>query len=288
MALLRLAPIGALVGALALGLVFGAHAQTKDDPVVAKINGTEIKQSDLTSAEEDLGGNLPVATADAKRDYLVQYLTDMILVSKAAEAKRYDDTADFKKKMASARGKVLMELILQDEGKRAITDAAMHKVYDDAIKQMGDDEEVHARHILVEKEDDAKAIAAELKKGADFVELAKAKSIEPAAKESGGDLGYFTKDQMVPEFSTAAFKLDKGQVSDPVKSQFGWHIIKVEDKRKKPIPSFDQVKDQLQTYVTRKAQTEFVTKLRADAKIERLDKPADAAPAVAPDAATKK
>ena len=87
-----------------------------------------------------------------------------------------------------------------------------------------------------------------------------------------GDLGYFTKEQMVPEFAEVAFKLDKGQLSDPVKSQFGWHIIKVEDKRKKPAPDFAQVKDQVETYVQRKAQADFITKLREGAKVERLDK----------------
>jgi peptidyl-prolyl cis-trans isomerase C len=135
---------------------------------------------------------------------------------------------------------------------------------------MSDEQEVRARHILVEKEEDAKAILAELKKGADFAQLAKQKSKDPGASE-GGDLGYFTKDQMVPEFATAAFKLEKGQISDPVKTQFGWHIIKVEDKRKRQLPEFDKVKDQIETFVQRKAQVEFVTKLRAEGKIERLD-----------------
>ena len=106
----------------------------------------------------------------------------------------------------------------------------MHKVYDEAIGQMKSEPEVRARHILVETEDEAKAVLAELKKGADFAELAKAKSKDPGSAD-GGDLGYFTKDQMVPEFSEVAFKLDKGQLSEPVKSQFGWHVIKVEDKR---------------------------------------------------------
>ena len=90
--------------------------------------------------------------------------------------------------------------------------------------------------------------------------------------KAGGDLGYFTKDQMVPEFAEVAFKLPKGEISDPVKSQFGWHIIKVEDKRTKTPPSFEQVKDQVETFVQRKAQAEYVTKLREGAKIERLDK----------------
>jgi len=124
----------------------------------------------------------------------------------------------------------------------------------------------------VPTEDEAKAILAEIKKGTDFSELAKQKSKDPGAAAEGGDLGYFTKEQMVPEFAEVAFKLEKGQVSDPVKTQFGWHIIKVEDKRAKPVPTFEQVKDQVSTYVERKAQADYIAKLREGAKIERLDK----------------
>ncbi len=128
----------------------------------------------------------------------------------------------------------------------------MRKVYDEAIGQMKKEPEVRARHILVETEDEAKAVVAELKKGADFAELAKTKSKDPGSAD-GGDLGYFTKDQMVPEFSEVAFKLDKGALSDPVKSQFGWHVIKVEDKRERQPPEFDKVKDQLESFVVRKS-----------------------------------
>src|SRR4029077_20899689 len=133
------------------------------------------------------------------------------------------------------------------------------------------EEEVHARHILVPTEDEAKAILAQLKGGTDFATLAKEKSKDPGSAE-GGDLGYFGKEQMVPEFAEVAFKLEKGQVSDPVKTQFGWHIIKVEDKRTKPVPEFDKVKEQVETYVVRKAQADYIHKLQESAKIERLDK----------------
>jgi peptidyl-prolyl cis-trans isomerase C len=112
----------------------------------------------------------------------------------------------------------------------------------------------------------------ELKRGTDFAELARQKSKDPGAAAEGGDLGYFTKDQMVPEFSEVAFKLNKGELSDPIKTQFGWHIIRVEDKRSKRPPDFADVKDQVETYVIRRAQTELITKLRQGAKIERLDK----------------
>jgi peptidyl-prolyl cis-trans isomerase C len=247
-------------------------------PVVAKVNGVEIRESDLSLADE-IGQNLPPMSPDAKREYLITYLTDMNLIAQAAQAKKIDETDEFKRQLAYLRNKMLMESLMQAEAKAALSDAALHKVYDDATKQMGGEEEVRARHILVETEDEAKIIRAELEKGADFAELAKQKSKDTGAAAEGGDLGYFTKDQMVPEFAEVAFKLDKGAISDPVKSPFGWHIIQVEDKRIKPVPEFDKVKSQLETYVMRKAQADYVAKLRADAKIEKLDTKPAAKPA---------
>jgi peptidyl-prolyl cis-trans isomerase C len=278
----------------AAGMVYAQTApQTAaSDPLIAKVNGVEIHRSDLALAEEDVGQSMPANTEEAKRDYLVNYLTDMILLSKAAEAKKIPDDTDFKRRLSFARNKVLMETLLIGEGKGAVTNEAMQKVYQEAIKQMGEEQEVHARHILFrvpdasdkkaseEAEAKVKTTIARAKKGEDFAALAKELTEDPAGKQDGGDLGYFTKDQMVPEFAEVAFKLDKGQLSDPVKTQFGWHVLKVEDKRKKEAPAFDKVKDQLETYVVRKAQVDLVTKLRAEAKIERLDKPAaDAKPA---------
>lgn len=258
--------------------------RAQSDPVVAKVNGTEVKESDLKAAEEDIGSQMPPMSPEAKQDYLTTYVADMILVSKAAEAKKLGDTDDFKKKLALARTKLLMEALLQSEAKASVNDEAMKKVYAEAIKDLGNEQEVSARHILVESEDDAKAIAADLKKGGDFSAIAKEKSKDPGSKDSGGDLGFFGKDQMVPEFAEVAFKLDKGQISDPVKSQFGWHVIRVDDKRTKQPPPFDQVKDQIENYVQRKAQADLIQKLRADAKIEKVgEKPAD--PAAKPDAA---
>ncbi len=279
----------ATLAILALMLVSAAPIRADDDPVVAKVNGAEIRQSDLALAEEEAAGQLPQMTPEAKRDYLITFMADMTLVAKDAEGKKLADTPEFKRRLAFARNKLLMETVLQQEGKAAVNDAAMRKVYDDAVKQMGQEQEVRARHILVPTEEEAKAVEAELKKGADFAELAKSKSKDPGASD-GGDLGYFTKEQMVPEFSEVAFKLGKGQISDPVKTQFGWHIIKVEDKRLKPLPDFEQVKPQIETYVVRKAQAELVTKLRDNAKIERFDQKSDAKPAdnAAPAAPAKK
>jgi len=270
-------------GFLALALLAAAATPSlaqAPDPVLAKVNGAEIRLSDLAIAEEEIGASLPQGvTGDARREYLLTYLIDMVIVAQDAEVQGMSSSDEFKRRFLMARNKVLMELELRQHAKKSITEEAMRKVYDDAIKQMQTEEEVRARHILVAKEDEAKAIVADLKKGGNFEEIAKAKSIEPGAKESGGDLGYFTKEQMVPEFADAAFKLEKGKVSDPVQTQFGWHVIKVEDKRKKPAPTYEQVKDQLESFVARKAQTDLVAKLRTSAKIERTTPPA--APAAA-------
>ncbi|ARP99457.1 peptidylprolyl isomerase [Pseudorhodoplanes sinuspersici] len=271
-----------LCATLAVAGLLTIQAGAQTDPVVAKVNGTEVKESDLKAAEEDIGAQLPPMAPEAKKEYLTTYVADMLLVSKAAEAKKLGDTPEFKKKMELARTKLLMEALLQNEAKAALTDDAMKKVYAEATKDMGNEQEVSARHILVESEDDAKKIAADLKKGGDFSAIAKEKSKDPGSKDNGGDLGFFSKDQMVPEFAEAAFKLDKGQVSDPVKSQFGWHVIRVDDKRTKQPPTFEQVKDQIESFVQRKAQADLIQKLRAEAKIEKIG---DADPAAKPDAA---
>ena len=303
-ALLRRAGVLAtsLAGILALLLTAAGPLYAQDkDPVLAKVSGVDIHQSDLAVAEAE-AGQIPPMSPDAKKDYLVQFMADVILVSKAAEAKKVGETADFKRKMEFERRKLLMSDLMQSVGKAALTDAAMHKVYEDAIKQLGTEQEVHARHILVrapagdEKADKAakakiEAVIARLNKGEDFAKVAKEVTEDPSGKANGGDLGYFTKQQMVPEFSEVAFKLDKGQISAPVKTQFGWHVIKVEDKRVKPPPKFEEVKPQIEQFVVRKAQAEMVQKLRAENKIEKLYTPPAPAQTDAPakkDEPTKK
>ena len=274
LAALALAPAGRSPAARRNRRRQATPAASASDQVIARVNGVDIRQSDLALAEEDLGAEMQQVPPDQKRDHLITYLADIILVSQAAEQKKLGESDEFKRRLAMLRNKVLMGLALQDEVKSALTDEAFRKVYDEAVKSMTPQEEVRARHILVENEDEAKAIAEQIKGGADFATLAKEKSKDPGAAE-GGDLGYFTKDQMVPEFAEVAFKMYPGQVSNPVKTQFGWHIIKLEDKRQRPVPEFEKVKDQIETFLTRKAQTEYVAKLRQNAKIERLDKPAE-------------
>ena len=251
-----------------------APASSASDPVIARVNGVDIKQSDLALAEEDVGADMQAASPEAKREHLISYLADIIMVTQAADKKNLADNPDFKRRLAFLRSKLLMGYELQQEAKTALTDEALKQTYDEAVKSMSGQEEVRARHILVEGEDEAKAILEQLKGGADFAKLAKEKSKDPGAAE-GGDLGYFTKDQMVPEFADVAFKMYPGQLSNPVKTQFGWHVIKVEDKRIKQPPEFEKVKDQIEAYLARKAQADFIAKLRQSAKVERFDNAAE-------------
>jgi len=273
-----------LAAALAAAAAPQLRAQQAQDPVLARVDGVEIRQSDLALAEADIGSSLPPATGDARRDSLLSFMIDVTILAKAAEAQKLAEGAEFAQKLAYSRRKALMEVLLDTTSKSAATDEAMKKLYDDSVKKLTPEKEVRARHILVETEEKAKEIVQKLKAGGDFAALAKENSKDPGAPD-GGDLGYFAKGQMVPEFAEAAFKMQKGQISDPVKTQFGWHVIKVEDARDRPVPTFDSVKDQIANFIVQRAQAELVMKLREGAKIEKLT-PAPAMPAPTPAPAT--
>ena len=278
---LRLLATGAIF-ALAMAAVVPANAK-----VLAKVDGIEITDEDVEVALEDLGPTLPQQIQGPQREaYVLDYLIDLKLVAKKADADKMAVGPDVVRRMNYYRDKVLMETLLSKAAKDGATDAAMKAVYDEAASKQKPEEEIHALHILVPTEDEAKAALKRVKGGEDFGKVADEVSKDPGSK--GGDLGWFTKDRMVPEFGEAAFKLTKGQISEPVKSQFGWHVIKLEEKRQKTFPAFEEVKPQVAQYVAQKSQTDLILKLREAAKIDR-EKPADApAPAAAPPAAPAK
>ncbi|UZF90941.1 peptidylprolyl isomerase [Bosea sp. NBC_00550] len=264
--------------------LLAAPAFAQADKVVAKVDGIAITEKDIQLASEDLGERLAQLPEDRKRDEVINYLVDLKLGAKAAIDAKITDTPDFTARLAYYREKVLLDEYLTRESKKAVTADAAKKLYDETTKAMAPEEEAHARHILVEDEAQAKAVVERLKKGEDFAKIAGEISKDPGSGKEGGDLGWFSKDRMVPEFAEAAFKLKKGEVSEPIKSQFGWHVIKLEDKRSKPLPDFAAVKPQIDQYLERKAQQDLVIAMREKAKVERLDKPAEA-PAAKPDAA---
>src|SRR5271163_3385714 len=262
--------------ALGLGAVLSFAGQALADPkVLATVDGQPITDEDVADALVDIGPSLPQKLEGAARQkYVLDYLVDLKLAAKKAEADKLTASPEYERKMAYYRDKLAMEQLLGSVGKAATTEEAERKAYDEAAKAEPPQEEVHARHILLPTEEEAKAALARVKGGEDFAKVATELSKDPGGE--GGDLGWFTKDRMVPEFSAAAFKLEPGQISDPVKTQFGWHIIKVEEKRVKTFPPFEQVKEQAARYVAQKAQGDLIASLHEGVKIERMDEPAPA------------
>jgi peptidyl-prolyl cis-trans isomerase C len=255
-------------------LPLAAFAQ-QGGKTVATVNGEAITETDLRLATEDLMTQLPNIPAERREEVALDFLIEVKLAAQAARKEKLDQGPDFAAKLNYARDRIMMERLLARESEKATSAAALRKFYDEQVAQLKPVEEVRARHILVESEDDAKKIHQRVKGGEDFGKVAGEASKDPGSGREGGDLGYFTKERMVPEFAEAAFALKAGEISNPVKSEFGWHVIKLEDRRQRPLPAFDEVKDRLSQALAQRAQNEVVEKLRKDAKIDRVKPPAD-------------
>lgn len=257
------------------------------DPVVAVVNGQQVHLSDLQIAQQSLPQqyrNMPMA---AVFPALLDRIVDSKLVEQDGRKNKVTDDPAFKKRMVFVEEQVIQDFWLQKEIARQVTPEKLKALYDERLKSMPAEEEVHARHILVATEADAKAIIADLKKGTSFEKLAKEKSTDKASGAEGGDLGWFKKTDMVKEFADAAFALKKGELTEtPVKTQFGYHVIQLEDRRKAPPPSFDEMSDQLREELARETVTAMLNQLRGNAKIEKFaidgSKPAPAAAPAAP------
>ena len=189
--------------------------------------------------------------ADQLRAYLLTQLIGNKLIAGAALKGGLDQTDDYKAYSSYLNDHALNQAFIQQDVIASVTPDMVKAEYDKQVAAMPDQDEVEARHILVSTEDDAKAIKAQLDGGADFATVAKEKSIEPGAKDSGGDLGYFTQDKMVKPFGDAAFALKVNEISQPVQTQFGWHIIQVLDRRPAAKPTLDAMTQQIgqQLYV---------------------------------------
>ncbi len=241
------------------------------ESVVAKVNGRDITEADLRLAEAEIGNDLGTIPADQRRRVLVEYLIENHLFAEAAENEKLGAGPAFDERLKYWQRRALRDAYFDRSIKSSVTEADARKLYDAQISSAKAQEEVRARHILIETEVKAKEVFEKLAHGDDFSKLAKEFSKDPGSKDEGGDLGYFARGQMVPQFEDAAFKLKKGDVSQPVQSQFGWHIIKVEDRRDRGAPAFDTVKDRiLASLVHRKAQ-EMAQNLRDKAKLEFVD-----------------
>lgn len=269
-----------------------AKPAEKADPskVLATVNGVKLTQGEVDQASSDLDPQFARLPDDQRRLAALAALVDIKVLAAAAKTDKLDASADFKQRLEFLRDRALHNEYFQTAIVDKISDADVRGRYDKEIAAMPAKNEVRARHILVKTEEEAKAIIKKLDGGAKFEDLAKESSTDGSSAQ-GGDLGYFGEGMMVPEFEKAAFALDVGSYTkEPVKSQFGYHIIKVEDKRQQQPPAFDQVKDQVRSILIREKYIEMVKKLRDAAKISYED--ADVAKAMkeaadAQDAAAK-
>ncbi len=242
-----------------------------EDALVAKVGNLEIRQSELDIALANLDPQLSQLPDEQKKIAALSSAIDVKLLAGNATSEGLKEDPAYQQRMQFIAERELHNLYFKKHVVDAVTDDEVKARYEKEIAALPKQEEVRARHILVKTEDEAKAIVAELDKGKDFIELAKEKSTDPN-KSEGGDLGYFTKGRMVPEFEQAAFAMDKGTYSKtPVKTQFGFHVIKVEDKRDAPPPAYEDVSQQVRQLVMRDKYLELIAKAKAEQKVEIVD-----------------
>ncbi|MFM7083691.1 MAG: peptidylprolyl isomerase [Hyphomicrobium sp.] len=242
-----------------------------EDKPIATVNGHAITEADLSIAQAEIGNEIANLPKNSQRRVLVEFMIENQLFADAANSANLGSGPDFERRLSFWHNRALRDVYYDKVLKPSIGEEAARQIYEDKVKALPPEEQVQARHILVSSEVEAKKIIDKINAGEEFAKLAKENSGDAGSKDQGGLLGYFGKGQMVPEFEASAFSLKKGEVSKPVQSQFGWHVIKVEDRRQKPPPSFDDVKDRLIGSMVQSRAQDTVTKFRSSAKIEYLD-----------------
>ena len=257
---------------LALAVALGAPAVAQEaDKVIATIGGKPVYQSELEIAESDLDPQFDRLPEEQRTAAVLSALLDIKVMAQQAENAGFGQDEQFARRMGFLKDRTLHNDYFRSRVVEGVTPEEVRKRYDEEVAATPPEKEVHARHILVDSEEQAKAIVAELEDGKDFIELAKEKSTGPSGPQ-GGDLGYFSRGRMVPEFEAAAFALEPGSFTkEPVKSQFGWHIIKVEDVRDMAPPPFEQVAEQLQRVLIQERYLELIQEAREAIDVEVTD-----------------
>ncbi|MBI2720074.1 MAG: peptidylprolyl isomerase [Rhizobiales bacterium] len=259
--------------ALGLALAPAALSQTAtpgDDVTVAIVNGHEIKVSEVQMATDDIIGQLPDLPPKLRYPFVVEYLVERHMLAQLAVKEGIADTAEYKRRLALYQAKALRDAYFFQKIRPQVTEEQIKAAYDAEAAKVAQTERVRARQILVGTEKEAKDILARLAKGEKFEDLAKKYSLD-GSKDYGGDLGYFSAPEMVPEFSRAAFALKVGEISQPVKTDFGWHIIKLEDRKTGAAQPYDQVKSAIRNVLLRKKVQEVMDGIRKTSKIEIID-----------------
>jgi peptidyl-prolyl cis-trans isomerase C len=253
----------------ALGFLSAWPAQA-EDKVIIVINGHEIKTSEVEIAAEDIALQLGDLPAKLRYPFLIEYLVERHLLAQAAVKQGVAETQEYKERLAFYQAKALRDAYFNSTIKPAVTDEEVKAAYEKEASKVKVSERVRARHILVQTEKEAKDVLTKLNNGEKFEDIAKQVSLD-GSKDYGGDLGYFSAEEMVPEFSKAAFALKNGEISQPVKTDYGWHVIKLEDRKQGGAQPFDQVKAGIKAVLMRKKVQDAVSELRKEAKIEIID-----------------
>ena len=254
-------------GIISLGFL-SSLADAQQAKTYATVNGVAITEADMARARQSFAPALQQMPEDRREGVLLNALIEAQLLSEAALGEGFDETAAFKEQMAWMRQQALRDVFVDNKIGSKISEADIRARYDQLVGTTPSEAEVHTRHILVKTEGEARAIISQLNNGADFIKLAKEKSTGPSGPR-GGDLGFFGKGRMVPEFEAAAFALKAGQHSAiPIKSQFGWHVIKVEETREKPKPPFEAVKGNIREAILGERLKAVLADLRGRATIE--------------------
>ena len=258
-----------MVGFLAAPMIASAQVVQQDLPqnTVVTVNGMAITYDDISMAENELMGLVGQLPERQRFETLVSFMVERLLAANAARAAGLENSAEVEKRVSFLKQKALQDVYVGQLLMERVDEASLTAYYQENIVDGPKQEEVRARHILVDSREEAEAVIAAVKNGGDFIELAKKRSKGPSGA-GGGDLGYFDRDAMVAPFSEAAFKLKKGKISAPVNTQFGWHVIKLEDRRTKPTPALDDVRDQIYQILIGEARRGIYEEMRQGADVQ--------------------
>ena len=247
------------------------YEASDENPVVAKVNGSDITRAEVEDSIKDMPPNFQQFPPEALFQIALDQMIGQRILDDKMKVSNLENDEEVIREVANAKDQITRAIFIEREVEKAMTDDRVQEAYDAYKSSFPETEEVKAAHILVEEEAKAKELLKKLKDGADFAELAKENSIDGTA-ETGGDIGYFSKEQVVPAFAEAAFNIEPGSYTkEPVKSDFGYHIIKVEDKRVRPPASFEEAKPFLEQEVSRQLYSEVVARWREEADVERFD-----------------
>lgn len=265
-----------LAFAQAAGAPVQAQAQAGDDPVVARVNGQPVLRSEIVLAAESLPAQLRAVPIEALYPALLNQVIDRKLTVAQAQKENFDKDPEVAKRVADINERVIEQLYLATQVDKELSDDKLKVEYD----KLPTEKRVRASHILVKTRDEAVQVIRDIGAGQKFEDIAAKRSLDPSGKQ-GGDLGFFSKEQMVKSFADAAFGMKKGEVSKaPVQSEYGFHVIRVEDVQENAKPSFEEKRDELRDQLSDSVLAGRMDRLRNEAKIERFS--FDGSPVPAP------